>query len=173
MELAPTIEVRDLEERTAIRLKDITKTFGEVVANDAVSLDVEWGEILALLGENGSGKTTLMNMLSGIYFPDSGEIQVDGKTVTVRSPKDAFGLGIGMIHQHFKLVDVLTAAENIILGLKGQGKLDRKAVARDIKAISEKYGFDIDPGQKIYDMSVSWGVRTAVGSSRMWMLAPL
>ena len=155
MELAPTIEVRDLEERTAIRLKDITKTFGEVVANDAVSLDVEWGEILALLGENGSGKTTLMNMLSGIYFPDSGEIQVDGKTVTVRSPKDAFGLGIGMIHQHFKLVDVLTAAENIILGLKGQGKLDRKAVARDIKAISEKYGFDIDPGQKIYDMSVS------------------
>ncbi|NCB62025.1 MAG: ABC transporter ATP-binding protein [Clostridia bacterium] len=144
-----------MEDASAIRLKGITKRFGPVVANDGIDLDVHSGEILALLGENGSGKTTLMNMISGIYFPDEGEISVGGKEVTIRSPKDAFGLGIGMIHQHFKLVDVLTASENIILGLEGKGKLDRRAVAAEIRAISEKYGFDIDPNQKIYDMSVS------------------
>ncbi|MDY4659973.1 ABC transporter ATP-binding protein [Pseudoflavonifractor capillosus] len=144
-----------MDANTAIRLKDITKTFGPVVANDKISLEVDRGEILALLGENGSGKTTLMNMLSGIYFPDAGQIWVDGKEVTIRSPRDAFELGIGMIHQHFKLVDVLTAAENIVLGLDQKGRLDRKKVARDVRAISEKYGFDIDPDQKIYNMSVS------------------
>ena len=144
-----------MDANTAIRLKDITKTFGHVVANDKISLEVARGEILALLGENGSGKTTLMNMLSGIYFPDAGQIWVDGKEVTIRSPRDAFDLGIGMIHQHFKLVDVLTAAENIVLGLDQKGRLDRKKVAREVRAISEKYGFDIDPDQKIYNMSVS------------------
>ena len=144
-----------MDANTAIRLKDITKTFGPVVANDKISLEVDRGEILALLGENGSGKTTLMNMLSGIYFPDAGQIWVDGKEVTIRSPRDAFDLGIGMIHQHFKLVDVLTAAENIVLGLDQKGRLDRKKVAREVRAISEKYGFDIDPDQKIYNMSVS------------------
>ena len=144
-----------MDANTAIRLKDITKTFGTVVANDKISLEVDRGEILALLGENGSGKTTLMNMLSGIYFPDAGQIWVDGKEVTIRSPRDAFELGIGMIHQHFKLVDVLTAAENIVLGLDQKGRLDRKKVAREVRAISEKYGFDIDPDQKIYNMSVS------------------
>ena len=144
-----------METKTAIHLENITKTFGEVVANDKICLDVNRGEVLALLGENGSGKTTLMNMLSGIYFPDGGQIFVNGSEVTIRSPKDAFDLGIGMIHQHFKLVDVLTAAENIILGLDGKGKLDRKAVSQDIRAISEKYGFDIDPNKKIYDMAVS------------------
>ena len=144
-----------MDANTAIRLKDITKTFGPVVANDKISLEVDRGEILALLGENGSGKTTLMNMLSGIYFPDAGQIWVDGKEVTIRSPRDAFDLGIGMIHQHFKLVDVLTAAENIVLGPDQKGRLDRKKVAREVRAISEKYGFDIDPDQKIYNMSVS------------------
>ena len=139
----------------AIELRELTKTFGDVVANDKISLTLDKGEILSLLGENGSGKTTLMNMLSGIYFPDGGEILVDGRPVTIRSPKDAHDLGIGMVHQHFKLVDVLTAAENIILGLKGKGRLDQKALAKDIRAISEKYGFDIDPNQKIYEMSVS------------------
>ena len=136
-------------------MRNITKTFGSVVANDKVWLDIYRGEILALLGENGSGKTTLMNMLSGIYFPDEGEISIDGKEVVIRSPKDAFSYGIGMIHQHFKLVDVLTATENIILGLEEKGKLNLKAAAEKIRAICDQYGFDVDPNQKIYDMSVS------------------
>ena len=138
----------------AVTMRNITKRFGtKVVANDKVWLDIYRGEILALLGENGSGKTTLMNMLSGIYFPDEGEIAIDGKEVVIRSPKDAFDLGIGMIHQHFKLVDVLTAAENIVLGLPG--KLDLKAASKKIREICQTYGFDVDPDQKIYDMSVS------------------
>ncbi len=141
--------------KNAVCMRDITKTFGPVVANDRVSMDICKGEILALLGENGSGKTTLMNMLSGIYFPDTGHIFVDDKEVTIRSPKDAFELGIGMIHQHFKLVDVLTAAENIILGMSGKGKLDMNTVNEKISNICEMYGFDVDPEQKIYDMSVS------------------
>ncbi len=137
----------------AVKMRNITKTFGKVVANDKVWLDIYRGEILALLGENGSGKTTLMNMLSGIYFPDEGEISIDGKDVVIRSPKDAFDLGIGMIHQHFKLVDVLSAAENIVLGL--DGKLDLKAATERIRQICDSYGFEVDPSQKIYDMSVS------------------
>ena len=137
----------------AVKMRNITKRFGPVLANDKVWLDIYRGEILALLGENGSGKTTLMNMLSGIYFPDEGEISIDGKDVVIRSPKDAFDLGIGMIHQHFKLVDVLSAAENIVLGL--EGKLDLKAATQKIREICETYGFEVDPEQKIYDMSVS------------------
>ena len=144
-----------LEQVSAIQLKGITKRFGRVVANDGIDLEVRRGEILSLLGENGSGKTTLMNMISGIYFPDEGHICVGGREVTIRSPKDAYALGIGMIHQHFKLVDVFTAADNIVLGLEGKGAFDLRAAARRVKEISEKYGFDIDPGKKVYDMSVS------------------
>jgi ABC-type sugar transport system ATPase subunit len=107
-------------------MSGITKTFGSVVANHDVSIEIQRGEILSLLGENGSGKTTLMNMLSGIYCPDSGQIEVDGKEVSIRSPKDALSLGIGMIHQHYKLVDVMNATQNIILGLK-EDKYDLKA----------------------------------------------
>lgn len=140
---------------TAVKMKNITKTFGTVVANKDACVELRRGEILALLGENGSGKTTLMNMLSGIYYPDSGKIYVDGQEVIIRSPKDAFDLGIGMIHQHFKLVDVLTAAENIILGLKGSITINRKKLANEIREMSERYGFSIDPDKKIYDMSVS------------------
>ncbi len=140
---------------TAIELKNLTKRFGSVVANHQVSLSVRKGEILSVLGENGSGKTTLMNMISGIYFPDEGQIFVDGKEVVIRSPKDAFDLKIGMIHQHFKLVDVFSAAENIVLGLKEPGSYDIKKVAQRVGSISEKYGFDIDPNKKIYEMSVS------------------
>ena len=137
----------------AISMRNVTKRFGPVVANDHVNLDIYHGEILALLGENGSGKTTLMNMLSGIYFPDEGEILVNGKPVAIASPKDSFRLGIGMIHQHFKLVDVFTAAENITLGLPE--RLDLKKAAQKIQEICQAYGFEIDPKQKIYEMSVS------------------
>ena len=139
----------------AVRMKNITKTFGSVAANHKVFLEIQRGEILALLGENGSGKTTLMNILSGIYSPDEGHIFVDGREAAIRSPKDAYDLGIGMIHQHFKLVDVLSAAENIILGLPGKGRLDMKAVREKVRAISAQYGFEVDPDQKVYDMSVS------------------
>jgi len=138
-----------------IRLKDITKTFGEVVANDKVDLTINPGQILALLGENGSGKTTLMNILSGIYMPESGHIFMDGFEHVIRSPKDAFNLGIGMIHQHFKLVDVLTAAENIVLGLKEHVLVDLKSVNIRVKEICDRYGFVVEPEKKIYDMSVS------------------
>ena len=138
-----------------VKLHNITKSFGSVQANKDVCFELRRGEILALLGENGSGKTTLMNMLSGIYYPDSGTIHVDGKEVVIRSPKDAFDLGIGMIHQHFKLVDVLTAAENVILGLKGSALINRRKLASEIREISTKYGFSLDPYKKIYDMSVS------------------
>ncbi len=145
----------DENKTPAVMMRDITKRFGTTLANDKVWLDIYRGEILALLGENGSGKTTLMNMLSGIYFPDDGQIFVDGKEVLIRSPKDAFDLGIGMIHQHFKLVDVFTAAENIVLGLNEEGRLDMKAVAARVKKICDAYGFEVDPEQKVYDMSVS------------------
>ena len=128
-----------MEREVAIRLEDITKTFGEVVANSHVNLDVYRGEILSLLGENGSGKTTLVNMLAGIYFPDGGKIYVNGEPVMIRSPKDAFDLGIGMIHQHFKLVDILTAAENIALGLREKGRYDIRKVAKRVQEISDRY----------------------------------
>ena len=139
----------------AIELRNITKRFGPVVANKNVCLSVNKGEILSLLGENGSGKTTLMNMISGIYYPDEGQIFIDGNEVLIRSPHEAFEYKIGMIHQHFKLVDLFTAAQNVVLGLNEEGKYDIKSVSRKVKEISEKYGFDIDPDKKIYEMSVS------------------
>ena len=142
-----------MDKAIAVEMRHITKRFGSVAANNDVSLTIRRHEILALLGENGSGKTTLMNMLSGIYFPDEGEILVNGKPVVIASPRDALNLGIGMIHQHFKLVDVLTAAENIILGL--EGRKDLKAATAKIAEICNTYGFEVDPNQKIYDMSVS------------------
>lgn len=138
---------------TAVSMRNVTKTFGSVVANEKVNLEINRGEILALLGENGSGKTTLMNMLAGIYFPDEGQIFINGKEEVIKSPKDALSLGIGMVHQHFKLIDVFSATDNIILGL--EGSLNRKEATEKIVSICEKYGFDVDPTQKVYDMSVS------------------
>ena len=150
---APKERMTALENKCAIKMENITKRFGKVVANNAINMELREGEILSLLGENGSGKTTLMNMLSGIYFPDEGQIYIHDKPVTIASPKDAFALGIGMIHQHFKLVDLFTATENIILGL--EGKLDLANARKKVQDICDKYGFDIDPDMKIYDMSVS------------------
>ena len=145
-----------MEKKTAaVSMRNITKTFGLVRANDNVNLDIYKGEILALLGENGSGKTTLMNMLSGIYYPDGGTIYINGEEVTISSPREAFDYGIGMIHQHFKLVDVMSAAENIVLGRKEEGRLDLNAASRRITQICDAYGFEVDPKKKIYDMSVS------------------
>lgn len=142
-------------ETYALELKDISKRFGSVQANDRVNLTLRKSEILAILGENGSGKTTLMNMIYGIYYPDEGHIFVNGKEVTIRSPKDSYELGIGMVHQHFKLVDVLTAAENIVLGLPGKARLNMKKITEDIQKLVNKYGFDLDLSKKIYEMSVS------------------
>lgn len=142
------------ENNYAIELKGISKMFGTVVANDNINLNIKFGEILALLGENGSGKTTLMNMLSGIYYPDAGTISIAGKEVTIGSPNDAIDCGIGMIHQHFKLVEVFNAMDNIVLGTKG--KYDKPKILKEkILSISNKFGLDIDPERKIYNMSVS------------------
>ncbi len=137
----------------AIELKNISKYFGNNAANKNINLTVNRGEILSILGENGSGKTTLMNMIAGIYFPDEGQIFIDGEEVAIKSPKDAFNYKIGMIHQHFKLVDVFSAAENIVLGLEEKFNLNN--AISSVSEISHKYGFDIDPKKKIYEMSVS------------------
>ena len=145
----------NLEKQLAMQMRGITKRFGPILANDHVDLDVYRGEILAVLGENGCGKTTLMNMIAGIYFPDEGHILIDGKEVVIRSPKDAFEHKIGMIHQHFKLVDLFTAAENIVLGIEEKGEYNLKKVNARVAEISQKYGFRLDPTKKIYDMSVS------------------
>ncbi len=139
----------------AIELKGVTKTFGKVIANQNVDLTVYHGEILAILGENGSGKTTLMNMISGIYYPDAGKIYVDGEEANIASPRDAFRYKIGMIHQHFKLVDVFSAAENIVLGVKEEGGYSLPEVETRVGEITERYGFHLDPKKKIYEMAVS------------------
>ncbi|MGN1083148.1 MAG: ATP-binding cassette domain-containing protein, partial [Candidatus Avispirillum sp.] len=144
-----------MEENIAIELKGVSKSFGHVVANKDVNLQVRRGEILAVLGENGSGKTTLMNMISGIYYPDEGQIFVDGREVVISSPKDAFRYGIGMIHQHFKLVDIFSAAENIILGIKDKEGFSMKRSVAKVREITERYGFVMDPEKKVYEMSVS------------------
>ena len=139
----------------ALELKNISKKFGDKYANKNVDLNLYRGEILAILGENGSGKTSMVNMIAGIYYPDEGEIFVDGKPVVISSPKDAFKYKIGMIHQHFKLVDVFSASENIVLGIKEDKKFKLSEVDRRVAAITEKYGFVLNPQKKIHEMSVS------------------
>ncbi len=145
-----------MEKVPAIRFENITKAFGsKVVANKNVTMDIEKGEIMALLGENGSGKTTLMNMLSGIYRQDEGQIYINGEEVQITSPKDAFELGIGMIHQHFKLVDVFTAIENIAMGMDKKETGGTREITKKVQEICDKYGFDVDPKKKVYNMTVS------------------
>ena len=144
-----------MNKTVALEMKGISKYFGKLAANKNVDLTVYRGEILSVLGENGCGKTTLMNMIAGIYFPDKGSIFVDGKEVVIRSPKDAFAKGIGMIHQHFKLVDVFTAAQNIILGIDDGKRYNLNDVNTKVMEIANKYGFIIDPAKKVHEMSVS------------------
>ena len=139
----------------ALECRGITKTFGRVMANRDCNLQVYQGEILAILGENGSGKTTLMNMVAGIYFPDKGQIFVGGEEATIASPKDAFTYGLGMIHQHFKLVNVFTACENIALGVEDNGRYRLADVRKKVIEITQRYGFIIDPDKRVADMSVS------------------
>ena len=138
-----------------ISFKNITKRFGTNIANNNISFDIFEGEILALLGENGSGKTTLMNMLSGIYFPDEGDIFVHGEKANIKSPHDAFKYNIGMIHQHFKLIDTFTCLENIVLGIEDKNKSKLKIAKELVDEILSKYGFVLDLNRKVYEMSVS------------------
>ena len=159
-------------------MENITKRFGKVTANKDVTLELYKGEILSLLGENGSGKTTLMNMIAGIYYPDGGQIIVNGQPADIRSPRDALALGIGMIHQHFKLVDVFTAVENIALSMDKGEKFDLRRVRDKARAICEKYQFALDLDQKVYEMSVSQKqtleiVETALEARRLLAFAYL
>lgn len=142
--------------QNVIEMREITKKFGDFVANDRINLTVEKGEIHALLGENGAGKSTLMNMLAGLLEPTSGEIVINGQTVTIDSPSKSAKLGIGMVHQHFMLIEAFTVAENIILGNETvkNGVLDLKRATQEIKALSERYGLAVDPSAKVADISV-------------------
>ena len=157
-----------MERQVAVQLKGITKTFGSIIANHDCNLDLYRGEILSLLGENGSGKTTLMNALIGIYFPEEGEIFVDGKEVQIHSPADAYKHHIGMVHQHFKLVETFTAVENVVIGLTRKDYLEiaakdnekyqgfnLKASAKRIEKICNEFGFKLDPWKRVNEMSVS------------------
>ena len=132
-----------------IRFENITKIFGSTVANNNISFSIEQGEVFCILGENGSGKTTLLNVIAGIYKQDQGKLYIDGEEVEINSPRDAYKYKIGMVHQHFKLVEVFTAYENISLGSK------RKFKVQEVTEMCEKYGFKLDPNKHVYDMSVS------------------
>ncbi|WP_291632900.1 ABC transporter ATP-binding protein [Clostridium sp.] len=137
-----------------ILMKGITKVFGKVVANNNINLEINSGEIHSLLGENGAGKSTLMNILSGIYIPDRGSIFVSGKEVKFSAPKDAINAKIGMIHQHFKLVEVMTSLENIMIGQKTNFFINKNSVIKNITDLSDMYGLEVDVNKRVYDMTV-------------------
>ena len=146
-----------MAETPALELRQITKRFGPLVANRSVDFELRRGEIHALLGENGAGKSTLMNVLYGLHQPDEGEIRLGGEKVTIDSARKAIGLGIGMVHQHFMLVPVMTVTENIVLGgepRRGGGFLDRREGARQVRELSERYGLAVDPNAVIEDITV-------------------
>jgi general nucleoside transport system ATP-binding protein len=149
----------------ALELRGITKRFGPVVANDRVDFDLRTGEVHALLGENGAGKSTLMSILYGLYHPDAGEVLVNGEPVRVDSPSKAIELGIGMVHQHFMLVPVMTVTENIVLGnepRRGGGLLDVREGAKKVRELSERYGLAVDPGALIEDVTVGTQQRVEI-----------
>ena len=152
------------EEKYVVEMRHITKEFGTFKANDDVNLQVRPGEIHALLGENGAGKSTLMNMLSGLLEPTSGDILMNGEKVNITSPTAANKLGIGMVHQHFMLVDAFTVTENIILGSEPNklGVLDRKKARKEIKRVSEQYGLSVDPDAYVRDISVGMEQRVEI-----------
>ena len=151
-----SIAVTEKQKQIAVEMRGITKAFGtKVVANKNVDLTVYRGEILAILGENGCGKTTLMNMIAGIYYPDEGQIFVDGEEVVIRSPKDAYKHRIGMVHQHFKLVDVFNATENIVLGVSDGNPTSMSEARKRVEELTSRYGFHLDFKKKIHEMSVS------------------
>ncbi len=148
-----------------VELKQITKRFSGIVANDSISLKLHKGEILALLGENGAGKSTLMNILFGLYQPDEGSIEIKGKPVHIDNPNMAIDLGIGMVHQHFKLVQPFTVTENIILGMEPKKlgfHVDYKTATAKIKELSDQYGLKVNPNSKISDISVGMQQRVEI-----------
>jgi len=148
-----------------LEAKGITKRFPGVLANDQVDLILHQGEILALLGENGAGKSTLMNMLYGLYHPDEGEIWIKGEHVTLKNPSDAISRGVGMVHQHFQLVDVMTVAENVMLGAevtRSAGVLNRREAGKEVRALSEKYGLEVDPTAVVEDLPVGTQQRVEI-----------
>src|SRR5918992_3222010 len=139
----------------AVAMRDISKRFGPVVANDHVDFEASWGEVHALVGENGAGKSTLMSILAGLYRTDSGQVEIDGMPVRFRSPRDAIAHGIGMVYQHFMLVEPFTVAENVVLGEQRAGvDLQTARVERELASLSERYGLGVDPRAKIWQLSV-------------------
>ena len=148
----------------AIEMVNITKRFPGIIANDNITLQLKRGEIHALLGENGAGKSTLMSVLFGLYQAEEGVIKKDGKEVKINNPNDANDLGIGMVHQHFKLVQCFTVLENIILGVEStkNGILQMDEARAKVKALSEKYGLQVDPDAKIEDITVGMQQRTEI-----------
>ena len=151
-----------MSESAVLEARQISKYFPGVVANEDANLSLNPGEILALLGENGAGKSTLMNIIYGLYQPSSGEIRVKGHSVRMHSPRDAIDLGIGMVHQHFQLVPVMTVVENVMLGSESvrQGLLDREKVSKRIQQLSQDYQLEVDPNALVEDLPV--GIRQRV-----------
>ena len=139
----------------AVAMRDISKRFGPVVANDHVDFEASWGEVHALIGENGAGKSTLMSILAGLYRPDSGQVEIDGVPVRLRSPRDAIAQGVGMVYQHFMLVEPFTVAENVVLGeQRTDVDLQTSRVERELASLSERYGLGVDPRARIWHLSV-------------------